>query len=236
MRPARQVLLTLAAGVCAVSQLAAQRRELTLVAGANYTGVTSPTLHKSTSRTGWQGGLSMRIPRTAQFSFQAELLVVQRRLAGERAPSTQNPLLVGPISDAANLLYAQVPLLFRFQHGYSTEKPVRPFLVLGPYVSIRLACRREVVEADSTRRKTDCSSTPEDVEAGPTPFIPPLYQSMDLGLMGAIGVEIRRFSFSVRGERSFRPLVDASALPTSPLDNSKTWAASVSMEYLLRVL
>ena len=162
MRVARLLLLVTAGiGFAAVPEVAAQRRELALVAGGNYTGVTSPSLFKSESRTGFQGGISLRIPRSPRFSFQSELLLVQRRIYGERAQSSQNPLLVGPISDAASLLYAQVPLLLRFQHGYSTERPVRPFLVLGPYFSIRMSCNRDVVEADSTLRHTDCSATPD---------------------------------------------------------------------------
>lgn len=230
------VLVTAGGAFAAASGLSAQRRELAVVMGGNYTGVTSPTLFKSESRTGFQAGLSLRSPRSAAFSFQSELLLVQRRIYGERAPSSQDPLLVGPISDAANLLYVQVPLLLRFQHGYSAERPVRPFLVLGPFVSIRMVCRRDVVEADSTLRHTDCSSTPDDVVPGPRPFIPALYQTMDVGLLGALGVEIRRFSVSVRGERSFRKLVEPGALPASPLDNARFWSASASIEYLIRVL
>jgi len=230
------VLVTASGAFAAVPEARGQRRELTLVAGGNYTGVTSGTLFKSESRTGFQAGLSLRSPRSSRFSFQSELLLVQRRIYGERAPSNLDPLQVGPISDAAKLLYAQVPLLLRFQHGYSTERPVRPFLVLGPYVAIRMSCKRDVVEADSTRRKTDCSATPDDAMPGTAPFIPPIYQAMDLGLLGAFGVEIRRLSVSFRGERSVRNLVDSGALPTSPLDNSRLWTASVSIEYLLRVL
>lgn len=237
MRVARLMVLVTAGGVFAsVPEVLAQRRELTVVVGGNYTGVTSPTLFKSESRTGFQGGISLRMPRSPRFSFQSELLLVQRRIYGERAPSSQAPLLVGPISDAANLLYVQIPLLLRFQHGYSTERPVRPFLVLGPFFSIRMSCNRDVVDADSTRRETDCSATPDDVVPGPTPFIPALYQAVDVGLLAALGVEIRRFSFSVRGERSFRALVESGALPTSPLDNAKFWTASASIEYLIRVL
>ena len=237
MRVALLIVLVTAGGAfAAASDVSAQRRELTVVVGGNYTGVTSSTLFKSESRTGFQAGLSLRSPRSAAFSFQSELLLVQRRIYGERAQSNQDPLLVGPISDAANLLYVQVPLLLRFQHGYSTERPVRPFLVLGPFVSVRMACRRDVVEADSTLRHTDCSSTPDDVVPGPRPFIPALYQTMDVGLLGALGVEIRRFSVSVRGERSFRKLVEPGALPASPLDNARFWTASASIEYLIRVL
>lgn len=231
------VLVTTAGGVLSVvPDASAQRRELTLVAGATYTGATSPTLFSSESRFGFVGGVSLRIPRSSRISFQSELLVVQRRVYGERAPSTLNPLLLGPISDDANLIYAQVPLLARFQAGYSSERPVRPFLLLGPYVAIRLYCQRDVVEADSTRHGTDCSATPSDGNPGPGVFIPALYQTFDLGLVGALGVEVRRFSLSIRAERSFRNLVDQGALPTSPLDNAKLWTASLSLEYLLRVL
>src|SRR5688572_4309832 len=114
--------------------------------------------------------------------------------------------------------------------------PGSPIPGAGTVLLIRMSCNRDVVEADSTLRHTDCSATPDDVVPGPTPFIPALYQTVDVGLLGALGVEIRRFSVSVRGERSFRKLIEPGALPTSPLDNAKFWTASASIEYLIRVL
>src|SRR5438552_3149071 len=120
----------LGALVLAGSPLSAQRKELTVLAGANYSGATGGNLAKSQSRSGFLGGLSLRLPRSSQVSFQTEFLVVQRRLSGERAPSSAPPIQVGPISDAARLLYAEVPLMIRFQRGYSTERVMRPFLTL----------------------------------------------------------------------------------------------------------
>ena len=218
------------------SPLAAQRRELVVLAGVNYSGATGGNLDRSESRAGFLGGVSLRMPRSARVSFQTDFLVVERRLFGERAPSTLPPLQVGPISDAATLLYAEIPLTFRIQSGYSTVRPVRPFLVLGPYLGIRLGCRRDVVEGDSTRRHTDCSATPSDLVPGATPFIPASYQNVDVGLLGTLGVEIRRMSLGARFERSIINLVEPGAIPSTPFDKSKLWSASLLIEYMIRVL
>src|ERR1041384_2159473 len=139
----------LAALVAGRSPLAAQRRELTVIAGMNYSGATGGNFQKTESRAGFLAGVSLRMPRSARVSFQTEFLLVERRLFGQRAPSTLPPLQVGPISDAAKLLYAEIPITLRFQRGYSTLKPVRPFFVLGPYLGIRLGSPREVLEGDS---------------------------------------------------------------------------------------
>lgn len=231
----------LAIGVMALGSvdadpLPAQRRELALVAGGNYSGATGSNLARSTSRLGYQAGVSLRMPRSARFSFQAEFLLVQRKLLGERAPSSEPPLLAGPKSDDAKLLYAQVPFLLRFQRGFSTVHPVRPFLTLGPYVGVLLSCDRVIVEADDTSRQGDCSATPSNAGGGPTPFITAVYQDVDFGLSASLGVEARRISIGIRGERSLRNLVDPGALPSSPFDKSKLWSAAVSIEYLVRVL
>ncbi len=219
-----------------VDPLEAQRRELTLLAGSNYTGASGGNVFKSTARQGFLGGVSLRMPRSAKFSFQSEIILIKRNLFGERAPSSEPPLLAGPKSDDARLLYAQIPLLLRFQRGYSTEHPVRPFLVFGPYVGVLLSCKRDVVEADDTRLKSDCSATPTGGGGGTTPFITAVYQDVYIGLMAALGVEIKRFSIGVRGERSIRNLVDPGALPSSPFDNARMWGGAVTVEYLLRVL
>ena len=226
----------LGALVLAGSPLSAQRKELTVLAGANYSGATGGNLAKSQSRSGFLGGLSLRLPRSSQVSFQTEFLVVQRRLSGERAPSSAPPIQVGPISDAARLLYAEIPLMFRFQRGYSTERAMRPFLTLGPYIGVRIGCRRDLVEGDSTMRHTDCSNNPTDILVGNQPLISAAYQSVDLGGVASFGVEIRRMSVAVRIERSIVSLVDPGAVPTSPFDRSKLWSGSLSIEYLLRVL
>jgi hypothetical protein len=218
------------------SPLAAQRRELTFLMGANLTGATGPKLFKSASRSGFLGGVSLRMPRSARVSFETELLLVQHRLSGARAPSTAPPVTVGPLSDAPNLLYVQIPMLLRFQQGYSSERPVRPFLQLGPYLGIRLFCRRDLTEASGTMVRSDCGTSRGVGPASPDPFVPAIYQGLDVGLLGGFGVEVRRLAVSIRAERSFRNLVEGGALPTSPFDLSKTWTGLVAVEYLLRVL
>jgi hypothetical protein len=222
--------------VLAGSPLSAQRKELTVLAGANYSGATGGSLAKSQSRSGFLGGISLRLPRSSQVSFETQFLVVQRRLSGQRAPSSAPLVEVGPISDAPKLLYAEIPLMLRFQQGYSTERPMRPFLTLGPYIGVRLSCERDVVEGDSTMRHTDCSNNPNDILVGTQPLITASYQNVDVGGVAAFGVEIRRMSVAVRIERSIVSLVESSAVATSPFDKSKLWSGSLSIEYLLRVL
>ncbi|HEU5218118.1 MAG TPA: porin family protein [Gemmatimonadales bacterium] len=222
------VLLLLSAGP-AVAPLAAQRQELTLLAGGNFSGASGDRVAKSTARTGFQVGLSLRLPRSPMLSFQTELLVIQRRFLAERASTSQ-----GPRSDAPNLLYAQIPLLMRVQRGYSTQRPLRPFLLVGPYIAVRMHCRRELVEASGQVSHPDCGVTGHI--PGVDPYFPAVYQDVDVGVIGELGIEIRRFSLGVRGEKSVRNIVDPGAIPTSPLDKARVWTVAVSAEYLLRVM
>ena len=229
------LLLVLAAGAVA-SPLAAQRRELALLAGGNYSSATGGQVDKSVARAGFQLGLSLRMPRSPLLSFQTELLLVQRRFYAERAASTRPSREVGPRSDAPSLLFAQIPLLLRIQKGYSTQRRVRPFLALGPYVAVRLSCKRELIEAGGGVSRPDCTVTPPAFQPGADPYFPALYQDLDIGILGELGVEMRRLSLGLRGERSIRNLVEPGAFPASPLERSKLWSASLSVEYLLRVI
>lgn len=234
--PGSALLLVLAIGA-AGSPLAAQRRELTLFAGGNFSGAAGGgRIDQSEARAGFQVGLSLRMPRSSMLSFQTELLLVQRRLYAARAPSTRPSREVGPRSDAPNLLFAQIPLLLRIQKGYSTVRPLRPFLVIGPYVAVRLACKRELIEASGSVSQPDCTVTPPGFQPGADQYFPALYQDLDVGLLGELGVEAGRLSLGLRGEKSLRNLVEPGTFPTSPLEGSKLWSASLSVEYLLRVL
>lgn len=235
--PVSALLLIMMAGA-AGSPLAAQRRELSVFAGGNFSKASGGRVHKGQARAGFELGLGLRLPRSPMLSFQTELRLVQRRFYAERAATTVPPpqLPPGPRSDAPNLLFAQIPVLMRIQRGYSTQRPVRPFIVLGPYLGIRLACRRELVEANGSVTHPDCSiSAPRD-RVDPAPFFPALFQDVDVGVLGELGVEVRRFSLGLRGEKSLRNLVEPGTVPTSPLDRSKLWSASLSVEYMLRVL
>ena len=178
--PVCALLLILTAGA-ASSPLAAQRQEVTVLAGGNYSSVTGGGVDKSTPQAGFQAGVSIRLPRSPMVSFQTELLVVQRRFYAARAASSLPSQTVGPRSDAPNLLFLQVP-------------------------------------------------------GGADQYIPAQYQDIDIGGVGELGLEVKRLSLGIRGEKSIRPLVEAGAIPTSPLDRSKMWSVSLSVEYLLRVL
>jgi hypothetical protein len=230
-------LLLVLLGGAAPAPLAAQRQELTVFAGGNFSSVSGGSVDNSKARAGFQVGLSLRLPRSAMLSFQPELLVVQRHFFAARAASTLPARDVGPRSDAPDLLYGQLPLLMRIQKGYSTERSVRPFLVLGPYVGVRLSCKRELIEASGGVSHPDCSfAPPSDRPASTDPFFPAVFEEFDVGFIGELGVEIRRLAVGLRGERSLRNLVAPGALPTSPLEQGKIWSASLSVEYLLRVL
>ncbi len=229
------LLLVLAAGA-ASSPLAAQRRELTLLAGGNLSNASGGRVKSSEARSGFQTGLALRMPRTSRVSFEVELLLVQRRFFAARAPSTLPSQQVGPRSDAPNLLFAQIPVLMRVEKGYSTTRPLRPFLVLGPYLGLRLSCKRELVEASGAVSHPDCTVTPPGFQPGVDPFFPALYQDLDVGFLGEVGLEMRRFALGLRGQKSVRNLVDPGAFPTSPLEGSRIWSASLSVQYLLRVI
>jgi len=228
------LLVLSAAG--AAAPLAAQRRELVLLAGGNFSNASGVNIDKSEARAGFQAGLSLRMPRSPMLSFQTELLVVQRRFFAARAPSTLPPGQVGPRSDAPNMLFAQIPLLLRVQRGYSSRRPVRPFLVIGPYIGVRLSCKRELVEASGGVSHPDCSVTPKDRVPGVDPYFPALYQDLDVGFLGELGIQARRLALGFRLEKSLRNVVEPGAFATSPLERARIWSASLSAEYMLRVI
>jgi hypothetical protein len=224
------------AACCEVAPAWAQRRELTALAGGTFTGATGGNFETMQARPGFVAGVSLRLPRTSQFSLETQALVVQRRLFGQRPPSSQPPLQAGPLADAANLLYLEVPLLLRFQRGYSTVRPVRPYFTLGPYLGVRLGCRRVVTEQNGNQHNTDCSVRLGN-STGTETFFPAVYQEVDLGFLGGVGVELRQISLGVRFERSLRNMVEpGGGVRTSPFDSARLWTALVSVEYLIRVL
>jgi hypothetical protein len=108
--------------------------------------------------------------------------------------------------------------------------------VFGGFVGVRLSCQRDVTEASGLKHQTDCSISPKNRPPGTDPFVPARFQDISAGFLGEVGVEVVRFSLGVRGMRGMGNLVDAGAVPTSPLDRSKLWNVSLSIEYLLRVL
>ena len=176
--------LVLSAGV--VPALA-QRRELSFVAGGTLSGATGNNLAEVHERPGFVAGVSIRLRRTSEFSLQPELLMVQRRLMGRRPPSTQPPLQVGPLTDAADLVFLQVPLLLRFQRSATPRRAVRPWLTVGPYVGARLFCNREVAESSGITKETDCSVAAGEFTVGDETYQLAFYQEVDFGLQGGVG-------------------------------------------------
>lgn len=233
----RIVASLLALVVCgAVVPAVAQRRELSFVAGGTLSGATGNNLAEVHERPGFVAGLSIRLRRTSEFSLQTDLLVVQRRLLGRRPPSTQPPLQVGPLTDAADLVFVQVPLLLRFQRAASPTRAMRPWLVLGPYVAARLFCSREVAASGGTTKETDCSVAAGEFTVGDETYQLAFYQEVDFGLQGGVGVELGRLGIGARVERSLRNLVESGgAVRTSPFERSNLWAVSFSLEYLVRI-
>ena len=82
---------------------------------------------------------------------------------------------------------------------------------------------------------TNCD-VPNGPITGPDAYYPAIYQGLDAGLLAEVGVEIRRLSIQLRGERSFRDLVDPGAVPTSPLNSAHLMTGSFSFAYMLRTL
>lgn len=234
--PRISTLCCVAAILAAASPLAAQRKELTVFGGANLSGASGADIASSESRTGWQFGANIRLPHSPRLSFQAGLVVVQRRFAAARAPSTLPPLIVGPRQDEPELLFAQIPLMLRFERGYSTERPVRPYFLFGGYVGVRLHCFRRLTEASGAAYDTDCSISGKNRPVSTDPYVPARYQDLDAGFLAEVGVEVKRFSLGVRGVRGMGNVIDAGAVPSSPLDRAKLWTVAVSVEYLLKVL
>ena len=227
-------LLSLAALGSAHPALA-QRRELTVLGGGNLSGATGPNLFRGQTRAGFVGGLSLRLPRTPRFSVQTELLIARHQLFGQRAATTQPPLQAGLLADEAQLLSLEIPVLLRFQRGYSQLLPVRPFMVLGPYIGVRLNCRREVTESNGNKHITDC--TVASGSFGSETVLPAVYQEVDVGLLAGLGVEIHRVALGARFQRSFRNLVEPQGgIHTSPFDGSRLWVATVTAEFLIRVI
>ena len=230
-------ILLVLSGIAAVSPLAAQRRELTMLFGGTLTGASGDNLATTRARGGFAAGVSLRLPRSSQFSLETQALFVQRRLFGQRPATTAPPLAAGPLADAASLSYLEVPIMLRFQRGYSMVRPVRPYLTVGPYAGVRLGCSREITESTGNRIKTDCTVAPGTFTPGSETFLPAVYQEVDVGLLAGLGVELRTLSFGVRFERSFRNLVEsAGGVHTSPFDGARLWTAMFSIEYLVRVI
>jgi hypothetical protein len=214
----------------AASPLAAQRRELALLAGPNLSGATGDAIVRQASHAGYYAGFALRLPRSPQLSVQTDFTILQRSLYAERARSTLDPVLVGPFSDDARLTYAQLGIQARIQRGYSMVQPVRPFLTFGPYAAVLLHCSRRVVSGTGAAANLGCSRS-----SGGSSF-PAVYQNVDVGLTGSVGAEIRRLAIGVRGERSIRNLVEPGAIPTSPLDHARSWSVGLVAEFMLRVM
>ncbi len=213
--------------------LPAQRREISILGAANYTSATGPLLTEVEGHPGFAAGIGVRIPRSSRVAFESDFLVVHRRLTGRRAESTAPPTFAGPQADFARITYLEIPMLFRFQRPYSSNYPVRPFLVLGPSIAIRIGCSREIITAGGAVQDEGCPGTRSGTSTDP--FVPALYQDVDLALQFGGGVEFRRIGIFARGMRSIRNLVDTGALPSSPFDGSKAWSVTAGLDYMLRV-
>jgi Outer membrane protein beta-barrel domain len=236
-RMVKASVLALGLTVGAVSILPGQRREVTVLGGGTLSGASGSNIDQLQTRVGFAGGISLRLPRTPEFSLEAQLLVVQRRVTGQRAPSTQSPLQAGPLKDAADLVFVEIPVLLRIQQGFSTARPLRPFVQLGAYAALRVACNHVVTAGNGSNQAVGCNIGSGTFTAGPDTYIPAVYQDVDVGLLAGGGIEIRRFALGFRFERSFRNLVEpAGAVHTSPFDGSRVWTMMVSLEYLVRVL
>lgn len=234
MRAARSLTPVLAVALGLAPMLPAQTPRIGIVAGANLTGTTGGNVEQMDSRPGFLAGAAFRRRANNRVMFEAQVLGVLHRFYGKRPASTLPPVQAGPQADEASLFYLEVPLTLRFEQEQTDAHPLRPFLVVGPYVGIRLSCQRNLTDAGGSTRAVACD-VPNGSQSGPNAYFPALYQELDAGVLVELGVEMRRLGVRARGEKSFRNLVEAGSVPTSPFDGAKMWTLSVALEYAIKV-
>lgn len=235
MRAARPFAPVLAVALAMASPLSAQERELGLLLGPNLTGTTGGNVEKLDARPGFLAGVTLRRRGSDRVILEGQALFVLHRFYGTRPASTLPPIQAGPQADEASLVYLEVPLLVRFQQPLTPAKPWRPFLVVGPFLGVRLSCSRNLTDAGGSTRAVGCD-VPNGSQSGPNAYFPAVYQEVDAGVLGELGLTTHRVAIRVRGEKSLRRLVESGTVSTSPFDMAKMWSASVALEYVLKVL
>ena len=180
---------------------------------AGSTGVEGSTV-KAKRRVGLQVGAYFTKPLSQNVSLQPELHFIQKgtRVEATITDSEELEFLGAETVEAAfRLTYLEVPLLLRVDMGSSN---LRPFLIAGPSVAYRVACRAEVALAGLSF-STDCDEDDDDPETPDDPF-----KKYDVGGIVGLGVGSsaggRALSAQVRYSRSLVSIASESITGYSP--------------------
>lgn len=189
-RPTHRAVVTISLGLVLLgpSVLRAQRTSFGLLGGVNsskaYVELNGEDVDTD-RRTGWTAGGYAEFGIGKRVSIRPELLVTEQ--GGEQSG--------GGETFRANLRYVQIPVLVRVDLGGSES--MRPFLMAGPALSLRIGCEVEVSGSILTET-ADCDALQNDE---PDPFT----KSAVSGVVGG-GVDFGRWALGARYDHGFSNL------------------------------
>ena len=179
------VTLTLGLTLLAPSLLRAQRSSFGLLGGVNsskaYTELNGED-QDTERRTGWAAGGYAEFGVGKRVSIRPEILVTEQ--GGEESEAGE--------TFRVNLRYLQIPVLARVDLG--GRESMRPFLLIGPALSLRIGCEVELRGSFLTAT-ADCDALPDDE---PDPFT----KNNVSGIIGG-GVDFGRWALGVRYDHGF---------------------------------
>ncbi len=119
---------------CLVSGAAAATAQISLgvKGGLSLATWTGDDIQDVDWRRGWAGGGFATIRFGPRIAIQPEVLFVQKGVEGE---------IVGDPQADVELMYVEVPLLFKFLLPGGTTPASGPFLMLGPAIAFRTGCQ-----------------------------------------------------------------------------------------------
>jgi hypothetical protein len=188
-RPARLGLLTLV--LAGVATPAAAQGTISVLGGfvSTKAEVSSEGVAITlSSRSGVAAGVGTDWALGSTLHFAPEFLFVQKGFE----------LSEDGVDFGVKIGYIEVPLLVRADLG-SPGSSIRPFLLAGPSIGIKLSCK-VTGTAEGISVSTDCVSPEEDVELPIT--------STDFGAMFGGGLQFGRYGLTVRYDLGLADVLD----------------------------
>lgn len=182
-------------------ELAAQGQTLGLLAGMNSSQVRGDE-GSSEHRTGFVGGLYGAYGIGGRLSFRPEMLISDK--GGKR--SSANDV-------ALELRYLQVPLLLQVDLGGTGQ--VRPRLMAGPSVALRIGCKVSANLVGGTDVTVKCDDAPGG---------DPVKVSEASAIIGA-ALDFDRWGFGVRYDHGLTDISDVSARAPAKLRTITAYAS-----------